>query len=493
MPMPMSTRTASDMIREYKHALAQDFTKDGEPAAYAPGQPQKWSQASIALKPEGCAPDEVTAFAISLSCARVAVAVRNEVRVYDAASLVLQCVLKGLVGKINPIQWHPSNENILITASSYRAGGPGMPKTDVPSSLVRIWDLDDVVAHETPMDESAKDAAQAALSRLPILDAATSDVTPAEELSKLTQMFAVALQERVVCRDVRAGRYIEASLPSFGSSAFNHSGASLFCINRSTNSVIVYNIDAHAVHTELRGHTDSIMWVGATPDDQVIGTSCWDRTVRLWDARTGVHLRMLRGGTKQSWGAAFSLDGSLIAAGNGDRKLRVWDVATGELVHTLDGFGGWVRAVAFCPGPTPGAAPLIVAGCGGGHRTAGSLRLFDASSGTCVSTWQVDSKDLTPITEILRVVCSRDGKIALKGPDRRLVVYDTVANVKWEFFQDEEQRRAVDTSNSSWRDFTFTGDGRTVWSCDHDGVVRRWDLYDSSSTGIAENGNKARM
>jgi WD40 repeat protein len=485
---------SSDVLREYKHALAQDFTKDGEPAVYAPGQPQEWSQASIALKPDGCAPDEVSAFATSPSGARVAVAVRNEVRVYDAVSLALQCVLKGLVGTVSPIQWHPSKESILVTASSYHTGGPGMAKTDVPSSLVRIWDLDDVVAHETPMDEIAKDAAQAALSRLPILDAATSVVTSDEELSKLTQTFMMALQERVVCRDVRAGRLIEAALPSFGSSAFDHSGAGLFCINRSINSVMVYNIDAHAVHTELRGHTDSIMWVGATPDDKVIGTSCWDTTVRLWDARTGIHLRTLGGGTNQSWGAAFSLDGSLIAAGNGDCKLRIWVVATGELVHTLGGFSGWVRAVTFCPAPTPGAAPLIIAGSGFGHRTEGSLRLFDASSGTCVSTWQVDSKgEAWFVTEISRIVCSRDGKIALKGPDGRLVVYDTVANVKWEFFQDDEQRCAGENSGSSWTGFAFTGDGRTIWSRDQDGVVRRWELYDSSSTGIAENGNEVRM
>ena len=43
-------------------------------------------------------------------------------------------------------------------------------------------------------------------------------------------------------------------------------------------------------------------------------------------------------------------DGQLLASGSNDNTVRVWNVAAGQLVKTLRGHGGRVRAVAFTPG-----------------------------------------------------------------------------------------------------------------------------------------------
>jgi WD40 repeat protein len=276
--MPLAT----NFIREYKHALAQDFTKDSEPAAYAPGQPQEWAQASFSFKPEDCAPEEVSAFALSPSDARLAVGVRNEVRVYDAASLALLYILKGLFGKLGTIRWHPTNEKVLVAGSSYISGGParGLPKSKVPPQLLRIWDLDDLASHGMSVEDVAEDAARAALAKLATGHSIETDADAISEHATLTRTFATALDEITVCRDVRAGRTIAASLAS--SHPFYRTGTHLFCITDSDkNTVSVYELASRKESFVLRGHTDFLTWVGTSPDDALIGTSSEDQTVRI--------------------------------------------------------------------------------------------------------------------------------------------------------------------------------------------------------------------
>jgi len=54
-----------------------------------------------------------------------------------------------------------------------------------------------------------------------------------------------------------------------------------------------------------------------------------DRTVRVWDIRSGAEAITLHGHGGAVWSASFSPDGRKIISSSYDRTVRVWD--SGEL------------------------------------------------------------------------------------------------------------------------------------------------------------------
>jgi WD40 repeat protein len=78
---------------------------------------------------------------------------------------------------------------------------------------------------------------------------------------------------------------------------------------------------------------------------QIVSGS-FDKSVRVWDASTGVELKVLKGHTKWVNSVAFSSDGMQIVSGS-DGSVRVWDASTGVELKELKGHTNWVNSVAF--------------------------------------------------------------------------------------------------------------------------------------------------
>ncbi len=260
------------------------------------------------------------------------------------------------------------------------------------------------------------------------------------------------------------------------------------------------------LHRDLRtltGHKALILSVAYSPDGQTVATGSFDRTVKLWNVRTGEQRatltrprmavfavafspdgRTLAAGTGHLktpipagelvlWdvsapggaarelavvpaasavqAVAFSLDGKLVAAGGGE-AINLWDVAGKRVVRSLTGQWERVTSVAFAPNGRILASGSIDA----------AIRLWDVESGRLLAKLRdggdpglSDSVSFSPDGTRLAAAAS-NGEVRLWDPaSQRLLV-------KWNAHQEQVHQLA------------FSPDGRTLATASWDQTIRLW-------------------
>ncbi|RDB17342.1 Vegetative incompatibility protein HET-E-1 [Hypsizygus marmoreus] len=101
----------------------------------------------------------------------------------------------------------------------------------------------------------------------------------------------------------------------------------------------------------LEGHSESVESVAFSPDGKYIVSGSEDKTIRIWDAKTGnLVLEPLKGHSYSVASVAFSPDGKHIVSGSYDCTIRVWDAETGNpILGPLKGHSYSIYSVAFSP------------------------------------------------------------------------------------------------------------------------------------------------
>lgn len=81
------------------------------------------------------------------------------------------------------------------------------------------------------------------------------------------------------------------------------------------------------------GHSDTISMIKFSHNSTLLASASEDDTVRVWSAKTGECVQVLKGHTTSVESVAFSHDSKLIASAGWDHTVRIWNASTGQCIR----------------------------------------------------------------------------------------------------------------------------------------------------------------
>jgi WD40 repeat protein len=123
----------------------------------------------------------------------------------------------------------------------------------------------------------------------------------------------------------------------------------------------------------LEGHSSTVSSVAFSHDSKKVASGSDDKTIRIWDAKTGECERVLEGHSDWVRSVVFSHDSKKVASGSNDETIRIWDAEIGECERVLEGHSHYVNSVVFSYDSKKVAS-------GSNDKT---IRIWDVETGEC--------------------------------------------------------------------------------------------------------------
>lgn len=248
--------------------------------------------------------------------------------------------------------------------------------------------------------------------------------------------------------------------------------------------------------TELKGHRKTLTDIAFAPNGRWAASSSLDRSIRLWDVRTGKMLaRFLAGHRDWIRTLAFQPDGAQLCSGGDDGAIRLWDLTKGRRLQRIPATQGWVRTVVYSPDGT-----LLAAGGQDGMVSIWSVeslellqRLgpfgrsinklmfsYDGTSICIAMQGQIETWNMRENKRLYRRTVRGERTSVLTLPDGGLLVASKEGLQRVEIDNPEAVVQFVGHQDEVWG-MALDPNGPTVASFGKDRSIRFWDARNGSA------------
>jgi WD40 repeat protein len=217
----------------------------------------------------------------------------------------------------------------------------------------------------------------------------------------------------------------------------------------------------------LTGHNYAVHAIAISPDGQTLISGSSDKTIKLWNLKTGQIIRTLRD-SQPVYRLLLSSDGESLASvtsanslsyGMGDTTVTLWNLKTGKVVRTLSDFADYSAPPVLSPvreAFSEGVGQILVTG-----SNDNSIRLWNARTGVRIRSLMSHSATVTrlaisPDGQFLASSSSNDGSVKL-----------------WNFKTGQIIRTIPDLKYIN--SLAFSSDGRTLAMHDGSRGLQLWN------------------
>lgn len=228
------------------------------------------------------------------------------------------------------------------------------------------------------------------------------------------------------------------------------------------------NLPAEMLLATRSGHGLAVNWCAWSPDGSQFLSASSDKTVILWDGRSGNKLLTLAGHRYRVYASAWSPDGAKILSASYDGTIKIWDSRSGRELLTFAAHNNSISDCAWSPDGT---------------------RLLSASYDNTLKVWDACTGEglLTLAGHVRRVYAcawSYDGtKIASGSDDNTIRLWDAHSG---------RPLLTLEGHHSTVYACTFSPDDTHILSGSADHSLKLWDVR-SGQELITLAGHKAQV
>lgn len=208
-------------------------------------------------------------------------------------------------------------------------------------------------------------------------------------------------------------------------------------------------------------HDRAISKVIFSTDDELLLSASQDRTVRIWDAKTGELIRSLEGHAGRVTSVAITNDRSRIASGDDEGVIILWDVSDGTLLQRINNaHNGRVTDIAFAPD---------------------GAQFVSTSADTTVRVWSTEDGEQVRLLQfhgnrVTHVAYHPNGSEFITGDaNGRIIVW----NASNSFFRRDETRHLEAITG-----IAYAPDGSSVLTSSQDGRFIHWLSFTSDQRDV---------